>query len=134
MPKKEPKTSLARLIFGFRQKNSREKTLKTQGNKLKTQYFGFFKNISKASYLTSRRLGYQILNVERKKKLKTEKLKKKLKTQEKTQNSSQKLKNSAFLRPLHAEKMAKKPACFTRIMVYKRPWKTSSFPMKIRQS
>ena len=36
---------------------------------------------------------------------------KKLKTQEKTQNSSQKLKNSAFLRPLHAEKMAKKQAC-----------------------
>ena len=41
------------------------------------------------------------------------------KTQEKTQNSIKKLKtqaknskNSAFFRPLHAEKMAKKPACF----------------------
>ena len=48
---------------------------------------------------------YKILNRDSRKKLKTEKLK------EKTQNSSQKLKNSAFLRPLHAEKMAKKPAC-----------------------
>ena len=31
-------------------------------------------------------------------------------SRKKTQNSSQKLKNSAFCRPLHAEKMAKKPA------------------------
>jgi len=63
---------------------------------------------------------YSILNQDSRKKLKTEKIKKKLKTQEKTQNSSQKLKNSAFLRPLHAEKMAKKPACLSE-------WKSSLF-------
>ena len=57
----------------------------------------------------SRRLGYQILNVERKKKLKTEKLKKKLKTQEK--NLKTQAKNSRirhlFAPYVHAEKMAK---------------------------
>ena len=72
---------------------------------------------SKASYVSKTRRvtleKYKILNRDSRKKLKTEKLKKKLKTQEKTQNSSQKLKNSAFFRPLHAEKMAKKPAWVT---------------------
>ena len=75
----------------------------------------FLPKTSKASYVSKARrviLKNKILNGDPRKKLKTEKLKKKLKTQEKkTQNSSQKLKNSAFLRPLHAEKMAKKPAC-----------------------
>ena len=42
----------------------------------------------------SRRLGYQILNVERKKILKTEKLKKKLKTQDKNSRFRQSLKRS----------------------------------------
>ena len=52
-----------------------------------------FLNISKASYLTSRRLGYQFMNVERKKELKTEKLKKKLETQEKTQAKNSRIRH-----------------------------------------
>ena len=69
MPKKGPNTSLASLIFGFRQKKLKGKKLKTQGKnlKVKEKNFGFFKNISKASYLKSM-LCYQILNVERNKK------------------------------------------------------------------
>ena len=90
-----------RLDFWLSEKKLKEKTI----------FWHFLKH--KACNLTSRRLGYQILNIEQKKK--TQKLKnsrKKLKTQEKTQNSSQKLNKSAFFCPLHAEKMAKKQACF----------------------
>ena len=75
---KKTQNSRKKLKTQEKTQNSRKKT---QNSRKKTQYFGFFKNISKASYLTSRRLCYRILNVERNKKLKTEK------TQEKTQNS-----------------------------------------------
>ena len=95
MPKKGPKTSLAGLIFGFRQKNSREKT---QNSRKKLNISAFLKTfLSILSYFSKARLSNSECRT-------------KEKTQEKTQNSSQKLKNSAFFCPLHAEKMAKKQA------------------------
>ena len=75
---------------------------------------------SKASYVSKARkvtMKYKILNGDCRKKL--EKKTQNWKTQEKNSQlkkkiSSQKLKNSALFRPLvHAEKMAKKPACST---------------------
>ena len=71
----------------------------------------------------SRRLGYQILNIERKKILKTEKLKKKLKTQEK--NLKTQAKNSR-IRHFFAPYMPKKwPKNKPDVHKTKYTWKNS---------
>ena len=69
---------------------------------------------SKAFYVSKTRRvtleKYKILNRDSRKKLKTEKLKKKLKTQEKNSKLKPKTQEFGIFLPLHAEKMAKKPA------------------------
>ena len=95
------------MAFGEKIQGKKLKTRrKTQNSRKKPQYFSIFINISKASYLTSRRLGYQIMNVEGKKKLETEKRK----------NSKFKPKTPEFgvFCPLHAEKNGHKTSLYYR--------------------